>query len=122
MAAKCNRLDLQPSSAVKIACEYISVACNRTPQSAKWSPGGAELVYAAGKSLAVTSFADPSAPVVSCSLSLHRDRVNCVHFIQFRDAKGSSDGELVPCGASRVTVKHRHSYYVYAVNIRHVHA
>ena len=92
MAAKCS--ELQSSSAVKIACEYISVACNRSPHSAKWSPRDDELVYGAGKSLAVTSFADPSAPLVRCALSLHRDRVNCVHFIQFRDSQGGSDGEI----------------------------
>ena len=94
MAAKCA--EQQSSSEVKIVSEYISVACNRTPQSAKWSPEGDELIYGAGKSLAVTSF-DCSAPVVRCTLSLHKDRVNCVHFIQFRDSQGGSDGELGPC-------------------------
>ena len=105
MAAECAK---QSSPDVKIACDYISAACNRTPQSAKWSPEGDELVYGTGKSLAVTNFADPSAPVVQCTLTLHKDRVNCVHFIQFRDSQGGSDGELGLCGTHILT--HTHAY------------
>ena len=104
MAAECAK---QSSPAVKIACAYISAACNRTPQSAKWSPERDELVYGSGRSLAVTNFADPSAPVVRCTLTLHKDRVNCVHFIQFRDSQGGSDGELGLCG-THYTDRHTH--------------
>ena len=121
MAAK--DAELQSNSNVKIACEYVSVACNRTPHSAKWSPGNDELVYGAGKSIAVTSFEDASAPVVRCALSLHKDRVNCVHFIQCRDLQGCSDGESEPGVYSDVHTRaytHTHTHtHTHSLRIIH---
>ena len=67
-------------------CEYICVACNRTPKSLQWSPVDGTVAFGAGRSIAIAIFEEP-APQVEYTLHGHTGRVNCVHFIKHRSLK-----------------------------------
>ena len=73
-----------------VSCEYISIACNRTPKSLKWSPMNETVAYGAGSSVAVADFGG-DAPKVEYTLHGHTARVNCVHFLTSRSREGNKD-------------------------------
>jgi elongator complex protein 2 len=86
-------------------CEYICVACNRTPKSLQWSPVDGTVAFGAGRSIAIAIFEEP-APQVEYTLHGHTGRVNCVQFIKHRSLKVADKNciELVS-GASDNTIK-----------------
>jgi hypothetical protein len=62
---------------------YISVGCNRSPNTLDWGGAQNQLIYAFSNSVALLSQSEPFE--VKCTLNSHLDKVNCVKWIRSGD-------------------------------------
>ncbi|GAB5592387.1 Elongator subunit elp2 [Umbelopsis nana] len=65
---------------VAVTSEYISIGCNKITQAAAWGLNGT-VAYAAHSLVAVYNPVDKTSRGVLTTLPGHKDRVNCVEFI-----------------------------------------
>ncbi|XP_071484227.1 elongator complex protein 2-like [Diadema antillarum] len=72
---------------------YLSVACNRVPHCIHWGNNG-KIAFGTFNSIAVTTFADGVTSPISSMLTGHKDRVNCVKWIEVRSqqCRGQQEG------------------------------
>ncbi|CAM0135097.1 unnamed protein product [Umbelopsis sp. WA50703] len=65
---------------VAVSAEYISIGCNKITQAASWGLNGT-VAYGANALVAIYNPLDKNARGVTTTLPGHKDRVNCVEFI-----------------------------------------
>jgi WD40 repeat protein len=73
---------------------YISVGCNRSPNTLDWGGAQNQLIYAFSNSVALLNDREPFE--IKCTFNRHVDKVNCVKWIKRGD--DSCDKLLQPIG------------------------
>ncbi|XP_030846506.1 elongator complex protein 2 isoform X2 [Strongylocentrotus purpuratus] len=87
--------------------EYHAIACNRVPNCVQWGKNG-QIAIGTSNSVAITKISDDGMLPMSFVLSGHKDRVNCVRWIESSESdhgqvqdldqelvSGSTDGALI---------------------------
>ncbi|CAG8496848.1 7052_t:CDS:10 [Funneliformis mosseae] len=78
----------------KVSLEFTSIGCNKLPQVASWGYDGL-LAFGAYNYIALYYPEDPESKGVIATLSGHKDKVNCVEFINRGDETNQTNIAIV---------------------------
>ncbi|CAI2166210.1 4499_t:CDS:10 [Funneliformis geosporum] len=84
----------------KVSLEFTSIGCNKLPQIASWGYDGL-LAFGANNYIALYYPEDPESKGVIATLSGHKDRVNCVEFINRGDETNQTNIAIVSGSADK---------------------
>ncbi|KAJ2962988.1 hypothetical protein NQZ79_g1991 [Umbelopsis isabellina] len=85
---------------VAVSAEYISIGCNKITQAAAWGMNGT-VAYGANALVAIYNPLDKNVRGVVATLPGHKDRVNCVEFINRGDGLEQTNVALVTGSADK---------------------
>ncbi|XP_072041091.1 elongator complex protein 2-like [Amphiura filiformis] len=91
-------------AAPTVKTRYISVACNRVPNSLSWG-GNGHVAFGANTSVAIYDSQGGDSSGINRMLNGHQDRVNCVKWIQCPTAQADAGCQEIVSGSSDNTLK-----------------
>ncbi|CAB5188474.1 unnamed protein product [Rhizophagus irregularis] len=87
-------------SSSKIYLEFTSIGCNKLPQIASWGYDGL-LAFGANNYVALYYPEDPESKGIIATLSGHKDKVNCVEFINRGDEINQTNIAIISGSADK---------------------